>query len=114
MAEESTAKSAEKVYTLDDIQFNEANKTMAILACIPIIGLVLLFTEKDDKFVRYNGAQSVLLALGFVVGVIPIIGWLFAFAVSIALLIMFIKALSGQRFDVPVISGWALKLIAKV
>ena len=114
MAEEATPKSAQKVYTLEDIKFNEANKTMAILACIPIIGLVLLFTEKDDKFVRYNGAQAVLVSLGYVVAWFPVIGWLLGLAIAVALIIMFVKALSGQRFDIPVVSGLALKLIAKI
>lgn len=114
MAEEATQKSAEKVYTLEDIQFNEANKTMAALACIPIVGLVLLLTEKDDKFVRYIGAQSILASLFYLIGWFPIIGWLLSLAVTIVLIVMFFKVLGGERFDIPVVSDWALKLMAKV
>ena len=33
-------KKAKKIYTLDEIKFNSSNSTMAILACIPIVGLV--------------------------------------------------------------------------
>lgn len=125
MAEETTQKSAKKVYSLEDIQFNEANKTMAILACIPIVGLVLLFTEKDDKFVRYMGAQftvgaAVSIALSVLV-VIPILGiligivsWLFSMALFVMMIVAMVKASKGERFDVPVISKFALKLMAKV
>ena len=114
MAEEAIPKSAEKVYTLEDIQFNEENKAMAALACIPIVGLVLLFTEKDDKFVRYTGAQAALVSLVYFIGWFPIIGWLLSLTITVLLIVMFFKVLSGNRFDIPVISGFALKLMAKV
>ncbi len=60
---EAKEKSAKKVYTLDQIKYNEANKAMAIVAWIPLIGLVLLLVEKKDEFVRYNSAQAVLLGV---------------------------------------------------
>jgi uncharacterized membrane protein len=125
MAEEATQKNAKKVYTLEDIQFNEANKTMAILACIPVVGLILLFTEKDDKFVRYMGAQStvggaVSLALS-VLMVIPILGilvgivnWLYGMALFVMVIVAMVKVSKGERFDFPVLSGFALKLMASV
>ena len=114
MAEEATQKSAEKVYSLEDIHFNEANKTMAAIACIPIVGLVLLFTEKDDQFVRYIGAQAALASLVYFIGWFPVIGWLLGLAVTISLIVMFIKVLSGERFDIPIFSGLALKVMGKV
>ena len=125
MAEEATPKSGEKVYTLEDIKFNEANKTMAILACITIVGVVLLFTEKNDKFVRYMGAQFtvgalVSIALGILM-IVPILGLLIgivAFLYNMALFVMMIVAMvkvsKGERFDLPVLSGYALKLMAKI
>jgi uncharacterized membrane protein len=114
MAEEATPKKGKKVYTLDDIQVNEESKLKAALACIPIVGLVLLLVEKDDKFVRYTGAQAVILSLGYLISWFPVIGWLLGLVVSIGLLVMFIKAFMGQRFDVPGISDLALKLMAAI
>jgi uncharacterized membrane protein len=116
MAEEKKAK---KVYTLEEIKFNEANKTTAILACIPVVGLVLLLTEKDDLFVRYNGAQyTILAAIELVVSLIPVIGWTISEILSIVVLVLIImgivKISKGERFDIPVISDWALKLMAVV
>ena len=123
--EEATKKTGEKVYNLKDIQFNEANKTMAILACIPIVGLVLLFTEKDDKFVRYMGAQFTLgaaVSLGLsVLIIIPLLGiligifaWLYNMALFVMMIIAMVKVSKGERFDLPVISGYALKLMGKI
>jgi len=123
--EEATKKTGEKVYNLEDIKFNEANKTMAILACIPIVGLVLLFTEKDDKFVRYMGAQFTLgaaVSLGLsVLIIIPLLGiligifaWLYNMALFVMMIIAMVKVSKGERFDLPVISGYALKLMGKI
>ncbi|KUK77607.1 MAG: hypothetical protein XD93_0214 [candidate division WS6 bacterium 34_10] len=125
MAEEATQKSGKKVYTFQDIQFNEANKTMAILACIPIVGLILLFTEKDDKFVRYMGAQftigalvsialSVLLAIPLLNIIIAIVAWIYNMALFVMMIIAMVQASKGERFDIPVISKYALQLMAKV
>jgi uncharacterized membrane protein len=118
MAEEAKKKEGKKVYTLDEIKFNEANKTMAILACIPIVGLILLLVEKDDKFVRYMGAQFTIAgAASIVLSVIPIInfiGFLFNFVVFIVMIMAMVKVSKGERFDFPVISDWALKLMASI
>ena len=125
MAEETTAKKAKKVYTLEDIRFKEENKTMAILACIPIVGLVLLFVEKEDQFVRYMGAQytvaGVVPLVSAVLMIIPIINIIvaifnfFYWFVLLALIIMgMVKVSKGERFDAPVFSGLGLKLMSAV
>ncbi len=116
MAEEKQAK---KVFTLEEIKFNEANKVMAIVACIPIVGLILLFVEKDDNFVRYMGAQYAILgAVQMVISFIPIIGWaissILALLVFVLIIMGMVKASQGERFDIPMISEWALKLMGSV
>ena len=113
MAEEKQAK---KVYSLEEIKFNEKNKTMAILACIPLVGLILFFVEKEDKFVRYMGAQFTILGvISFIISIIPVIGWVIATPVMIlmwvVIIIAMVKVSKGERFDVPVVSDWALKLM---
>ena len=116
MAEEKKAK---KVYTLEEIRFNEENKSMAILACIPIVGLILLFTEKEDLFVRYNGAQyTVLTGMQLVLSIIPVLGWalapLFSMLSIVLIVVGMIKTSQGERFDIPMVSDWALKLMASI
>ncbi len=113
MAEEKTAK---KIYSLEEIKFNEKNKAMAMLSCIPIIGLIMIFVEKKDQFVRYHAAQFAIFNITFVIGIVPIIGWMLTPLIGFLALIAFIMALvkinSGERFDVPVLSGWALKIMS--
>lgn len=113
MAEEKKAK---KVYTLSEIKFSEKSKTMAMVSCIPIIGLVMLFVEKKDLFVRYHAAQFAIFNIGYLLGLIPILGWIIAPIVGLISLIAFILALlkinSGERYDVPVLSDLGLKLMS--
>jgi uncharacterized membrane protein len=114
MEEQAAPKSAKKVYTFEDIKFNEENKVMAIVSCIPLIGLIMLFVEKNDQFVRYMGAQFALVGvLQFFIW-IPIIGWLLLPVTFVMIIIGMVKSAKGERFDVPVISGLALKLMGAV
>ncbi len=111
-------KKAKKIYTLEEIKFIEANKTMAMVACVPIIGLILLFVEKNDLFVRYMGAQFTIVGLLFFVDLIPVIGWILAPILSLLVfalvVISMLKVSKGERFDVPVASGFALKLMSLI
>lgn len=110
MAEEKKAK---KVYTSDGIKYNPKNQWMAVLACIFPVGLILMFVEKDDDFVRYMGAQfSIIWAI---CAVVPLLGWYVLSPLSFVLMVVgMVKAYKGERFDVPVVSDLALKLLSAI
>jgi uncharacterized membrane protein len=111
MAEEKKAK---KIFTLDEIKYNEKNQWMGVLACIPIVGLILMFVEKDDNFVRYMGAQYTLVGVLQFFSWVPVIGWLLAPLTVVLIIVGMVKAYKGERFDVPVITGLALKLLSAI
>ncbi len=111
MAEEKKAK---KVYTLDGIKFNSQNQWMAVLACIPIVGLILMLVEKEDEFVKYMGAQFTLVGVLQLFSWVPIIGWLMAPLTLVLIIVGMVKSYKGERFDIPVISGLALKLLSAI
>ncbi len=115
MAEEKTAK---KVYTLDEIKFNEKNKVMAIVSWIFIVGVVMLFVEKEDTFVRYAAAQSAIVGVLTLIVLVPVIGWIIAPIVGILetviMVVGMIKAYKGERFDIPGVSNMALKLMGSI
>ena len=113
------AQKAKKTYSLDDIKFNKDKQVLAALSVLWLIGLVIFFVEQDDNFVRYHAAQYIILGiLAFIVGLIPIIGWAFAFFLVLVELVFIViglvKILRGERFDMPVISEWALKLMSSI
>jgi len=111
MAEEKKAK---KIFTLGEIKYNEKNQWMGVLACIPIVGLILMLVEKEDNFVRYMGAQFTLVGVLQLFTWVPIIGWLLAPLTLVLIIIGMVKAYKGERFDVPVITGLALKLLSAI
>ena len=89
-------------------------KTVAIIAYLTIIGLVVAFVlnnEKKDEFAAYHIKQSlglVVLSLGlFIVGMVPILGWILSFLGSIFLLYLWIigimTAINHKTKPVPVL-----------
>jgi uncharacterized membrane protein len=126
---EPKAKEAKLQVKFEDIKFNEENKVKAILACIPIVGLILLFVEKEDQFVRYYAAQYTIVgAIGMVlpivvgiIAIVPVIGWIVAclsplvgLAVLVLIIIGMVKANNGEKFQIPMINEYAIKLMAAV
>ena len=111
-------KKAKKIYTLEEIKFNPENLTMSVVACIPFVGLVLMFIEKKDLFVRYHATQFAFLNAIYLIALIPFIGtFLFGITslVSVVLFVLgLIKTSKGERFDVPYLSPWALKVMSEL
>lgn len=105
-------KKAKKVFTLNEIKYNENNQWLGVLACIPIVGLILIFVEKDDNFVRYMGAQYTIIGVLQLLVWIPLIGQLLGVLILVLVIVGMIKAYKGERFDIPGISDLALKLLS--
>lgn len=95
-------------------------------------GIFFLVVEKNDRFVRFHAAQSIVVSVALVVvwialsilsavlGVVPIIGWLIGILLSLGcglgsfflwILLMF-KAYQGQEWELPVVGPQARKLLA--
>ncbi len=111
-------KTAGRVYTLEEINFNPDNLAMSVIACIPFVGLVLMFIEKKDLFVRYHATQFAFFVLVYIVYIIPGIGLFLGGVLSLLTTILFIigifKTSQGNRFDIPYISEYALQLMSKI
>lgn len=83
-----------------------------------ITGIIFLVLEKNNRFVRFHALQSIFLSiaiiiLNYVCNLIPILGWLLGFALSVASFIVWIvlmmKAYQGQWFKLPFIGDMAEK-----
>ena len=99
----------------------------------PITGIAFLVMEKENAFVRYHAAHSIVVSgvliaasialsiVSTVLAIVPILGWLLALALSLALavgsfglwLFLMFKAFNGQEWEAPVAGQFARKLIAK-
>lgn len=75
-------------------------RTVAVIAYLTIIGLIIAFllnNEKKDAFASYHIKQSLGLTVAslalFVIGMLPILGWIISFLGSILLLVLWIMGL---------------------
>ncbi|AEH60306.1 protein of unknown function UPF0132 [Methanosalsum zhilinae DSM 4017] len=83
-----------------------------------ITGILFMLIERNNLFVRFHALQSFLLFLPlslliFVLGWIPVAGWLIAeimgFASMLLLLVLAFKAYRGDKFKIPVIGNIAYR-----
>jgi len=115
----------------------DGNVTTAIGYLIGLVALVLIFIEKDNKFVRYHAIQSVLyqVGLGVILTIVGIVMVILMFVVGMAssslgvivwilgMLVLFVvgllwfggmiygayKSYQGTEFKFPVIGNLADK-----
>jgi uncharacterized membrane protein len=98
----------------------------------PITGVLFLVIEKENRFVRFHAAQSIVISVVMIalsVGLsivttflafIPILGWLLAILMSLALaagsfllwIVLMLRAFQGHEWSLPVAGDYARKLIA--
>ena len=102
----------------DDAADIQKNKTMAMLAYL-IFFLPLLTDAKDSPFAKYHANQGLLLLITaivlniitYILGFIPILGWIVQVVVSLAILALFIMGLinanNGKKEPLPVIGTLA-------
>lgn len=97
----------------------------------PITGIAFFVLEKQDRFVRFHAAQSIVVSVAMIIasvaltvfsailGIIPIIGFLIGLLLSLGfglasfglwLLLMF-RAFQGAEWEVPMAGEYARKLL---
>ena len=85
-----------------------------------IVAIVWLVLEPYNKnrFVRFHSIQAIALAvvsmgISFVLGMIPILGWIvllfLPFAMFVVWIICFVKAFQHQMFKLPILGDFAEK-----
>lgn len=90
----------------------------AMISYIFIIGIVFLFLEKNNRFIRFHSFQSIFLAVATflvttILNVIPFIGWFINVIISpiILLLVIFMmyQAYQGKYYKLPFLGDLAEK-----
>ena len=88
-----------------------------------ITGIIFFVIEKESKFVKFHAMQSILVSaalmvLSFVLGFIPVIGWIAAILlgpVSFVLwIILMVKAYRHVWYKLPVVGDIAEKQAASI
>ena len=89
---------------------NQDSNLMAALSYVWILSIVMLVIKKEDKFVSFHAKQGLILFIASFIGIIPIIGWILWLVIIALMIIGFIKALSGERYKIPVVGDLAEKI----
>jgi uncharacterized membrane protein len=88
----------------------DTGKTIAIISYITWIGLIIAFVMNNDKkndFAKFHIRQSLLIMLAALLGVIPIIGWIWSIFILVLWIIGLISAINGEKKEVPVLGKLA-------
>jgi uncharacterized membrane protein len=96
----------------------DENKLIAAIGYVWLLCLVPLFLKKDSKFAQFHAKQGLILVVGWfalwVVGWIPILGWLVMMLGSIVIIILAVlgitNALQGKWWEMPVLGEYAKKI----
>ncbi len=84
-----------------------------------VTGIVLLLTEKENKFIRFHAMQStVVFGVIFIVSLVPVVGWVVGFILApvsfILWLVLMYKAYQGEMFKLPMVGDLAEKQLARM
>jgi uncharacterized membrane protein len=92
----------------------EENKFIAAFSYIGILFLIPLLAKKDSKFCQEHAKQGLILFLVWIIGSFvfwfPLIGWALGLAVLLANIVAFVKALSGEFWEIPVLGELRKKI----
>jgi uncharacterized membrane protein len=79
-------------------------------------GLVMLAIEKEDRFVRFHAAQSIVFwvcatILGFLLGWIPVVNVLFSIVLIAVWIFLMYQAWMNREFEIPYLGAIARKQV---
>lgn len=91
---------------------NMANAATYLLGWVT--GLIFLLVEKEDKEIRFNAMQSIILSGGLmIISFIPVIGLILAPFLGIiglvAWIVLLVKTYQGEKIVLPIVGEYAKK-----
>jgi uncharacterized membrane protein len=78
-------------------------KTTSILAYITIVGWLIAFLAGDKEGAKFHLNQGLVLFLFGLLGVVPVLGQIWAIFVFVCLIIGLIGAINGEEKEVPLL-----------
>ena len=84
-------------------------KTTDIVAYLTWLGLIIALVAGDREASKFHINQALVIMLFSLLGVIPLVGWIWAIFMIVCWFIGFIGALNGEEKEIPLIGE--IKLI---
>ena len=79
-----------------------------------ITGLIFFLIEKESKFVKFHGMQSIItFGACAILSFVPFVNWVIWIVAVVLWIILMIKAYQGQKFKLPGIGDLAEKWSAQ-
>ena len=103
--------------TLDQFSDEDIQQNKVISALAYLIFFLPLIVCPDSPYGKYHANQGLILFItgfvgGFVLGVIPVLGWIllpfFSFVVVVFAIMGFINAYNGKAKELPIIGKYTL------
>ncbi|MBI4812633.1 hypothetical protein HY798_04350 [Candidatus Falkowbacteria bacterium] len=88
----------------------EANKVVAALSYVWILCLVPLLGKKNSEFAQFHAKQGFILFLISFLSWFPILGWLIGLVLIVVSVMGIIKALNGEKWEIPYVYNWSKKI----
>ncbi len=86
------------------------NNLLAAVSYVWLLSIVMLVIKKDDEFIQFHAKQGVILLIGSALGFIPVIGWLAWFFAVIGMVVGFIHAWQGKKYEIPFVYRLSQKI----
>lgn len=84
---------------------------MAALSYLWFLSVVILLLKKDSDYIKFHAKQGLVLFLASIVlWFVPVLGWMFQLVIAMGVVVGFIKALTGERFSLPLVADLAKKI----
>lgn len=83
---------------------------LAALSYVWLLSVVMLLIKRHDEFVQFHAKQGVVLVLLTIFWWIPVLGQLLWALAVVGMVIGFINAWQGKRFQLPFVYSWSQKI----
>ncbi len=90
---------------------SQENKLLAAISYLWLLSIIILLVKKDSKFVQFHAKQGFIIFIASIIfWFIPVLGWFLNLVIIVAVVVGFIKALSGDYWRIPVVHGISQKI----
>ncbi|MDP3964676.1 MAG: hypothetical protein Q8Q20_03415 [bacterium] len=90
---------------------NADEKLLAAFSYLYVLSVIILVVKRDSDFVKKHATQGLVLFIAAVIiSFIPLLNVIFHIVIFLMIIMGFVKALSGEWWEMPVIGSLAKKI----
>ncbi|MBU0707971.1 hypothetical protein KKG41_06395 [Patescibacteria group bacterium] len=95
----------------ENTKHSQDDKLFGALSYLWVLSVVMYVIKKDNEYVKFHARQGLVLFIASVIiWFIPFFNWLLNIVVLIIVIIGFVKAIAGERWEIPVVGPIAKKI----